>query len=199
MYSAFVTAALFIGIIINDYISNQSATNHIFIGIIAVAGMVLLAYKGLDRIGWILLAVPVVVISVSFIYISLNSKKEAPTPVPAPAPAPTPAPKPSSTPILNLPDPLDDNSVCIEYSAPPKIKTAPQCTLLADGTVGLPPACPTSEPASVHTPPPPTPTSSRTGSSNTNSNPTTVSNLLNSIKSNLTPVSYCNSPSGNCP
>jgi len=146
MYPVIFTAALFIGIILNDVISKNSETEtlkHLFIGLVATLGMGYLSYKGLNIVGWAILIVPMLTLLISYIILLFN-----PT-TPAPVPEPAPAKKPAR-PILNLPDPHDVNSVCIEYTSPPKVPKAPQCTMLADGTLAPPPACPSSEPAPVN-------------------------------------------------
>jgi len=70
MYSVLFTAALFIAIVLNDLnlkSPQKELLKHLFLGLVALVGMGLLVYKGLDYVGWILLAVPIVSLVISFI------------------------------------------------------------------------------------------------------------------------------------
>ena len=195
MYSVLFTAALFIAIILNDVISNLPQTEilkHLFLGLMATLGMGLLVYKGLDYVGWILLVVPILSIIISLIYTIFYPKKLPPPPV-GPIIAST-ANATAKGPAVNLPETSNAETVCIEYSAPPKIKTAPQCTTLADGSIGPPPRCPASEPASANTntplanaapPAPPAPPNIPVAS------PSMVSTNIMALRNNLTPVTTC--------
>ena len=95
-YPAITTAALFTAVIINDLITKHSSsiTNHAFLGLISVFGMVVLSMKNLDIVGWGLLILPMFVIILSFLityFSASNGNGSSNTVAPSASPATTTA------------------------------------------------------------------------------------------------------------
>ena len=74
-YSALTTLALFIAIIINDVIQNDtsSISNHAFFGLLSILAVLFLCMKGAESVAWGLIILPMFTIALSFVLSHSNS------------------------------------------------------------------------------------------------------------------------------
>ena len=75
MYSLIVVTAIFVAIIFNDLVQDNSSEipKHALFGLVCVLSMTLLWYNDLALVGWGLLVVPIIVLLISFISLSLRT------------------------------------------------------------------------------------------------------------------------------
>jgi hypothetical protein len=199
MYPAFIAAAFFTGILLNDVLQKVAPMElgkHFLFGFLAVLGLWAIEARGMPIVAWGLLVVPTAVLSTSLVYVFLSPAAPvapvvAPMPIPKPIP---PAPKevPEETPI-QLPD---ENTVCVDldFSDAANTKPAlPSCDIGADGTIGMPgtvkpvtPSCPTNLSQTTGS------ASATTAATTTAPSATqTLDDLLKSMNKSLTPVTVC--------
>ena len=85
MYSIIFTAAIFIGILINDSLEkrNKRMTRHFILGIIATSLVTILWYLGYEIVGWIMVVLPILILLISYITLVTGSsiKKHMSSPV----------------------------------------------------------------------------------------------------------------------
>jgi hypothetical protein len=141
MYPAFVAAAFFVAVVINDLIQQNppmDLAKHAFFGFIVVLGLWALAKSGRIAIAWGLFIVPLFVFIGSFLYVIITGTGEKHKFVPA-APAPAPSAVSEPAPVLNLPD---ESTVCVEMTFDPnapKPEPTPTCEVSdTTGEVGMP-------------------------------------------------------------
>jgi hypothetical protein len=80
-YAAITTAALFLAIILNDLVQNESGkiAQHALVGFICVLIIIVLSQKGYDLVAWGLLLIPLTSFLVSLVGVYLNASPAAPT------------------------------------------------------------------------------------------------------------------------
>jgi hypothetical protein len=73
-YPAIITAALFVGIIINDIFSRKrgSIPEHLVLGLVSVTLMVWLTMKNAEIVAWGLLMIPLFILAITFIFVIFN-------------------------------------------------------------------------------------------------------------------------------
>jgi hypothetical protein len=71
MYSIIVTAAIFIGMIFNDVMQNQSnrVSSHAFLGALATGLVAILWYLNYEMVGWGLITLPIAALIISYIVV----------------------------------------------------------------------------------------------------------------------------------
>lgn len=183
MYSAFIAAAFFIGVIINDAIQKippVEMAKHTFFGFISVLGLWALEESGRSALAWGLFLIPTFVCIGSLIYVSVTDspKREF---VPAP---PKPLPK-EPEPTLQLPN---ENTVCVELTfdpSKPKHEPIPTCEVSeTTGEIGMPGTLPIG----------PVPTKRDSDSSQeTPDAPVDSADILASLNKRITPYTVCDS------
>ena len=67
MYSIIFTAAIFIGVLINDFLQNRNKrmTRNFFLGIIATGLVTILWYLGYETVGWVMVLLPILILLIS--------------------------------------------------------------------------------------------------------------------------------------
>jgi hypothetical protein len=81
MYSLIAVVALFVAIILNDVLQQNSSEipKHALFGLISTLGMFVLWYNDHELVGWGLLIVPIFILFISFIIVLLNKKPSSST------------------------------------------------------------------------------------------------------------------------
>jgi hypothetical protein len=139
MYSIIVTAAIFIAMIFNDVIRNNSkhASLHAFLGALATGLVAILWYLNFEIVGWGLIIIPIFALIISYIVISTQKRSGPATSEPTTGPT-----LPSNQPPACAPSNLAGPYTAV---APPP-----------PSTVSLPavPPAPTTSAMSTNTPTP---------------------------------------------
>ena len=86
-YSAIITAALFMGILISDIFSGKTANipEHLVLGLISVSAFVWLAMHNAEIVAWGLLMIPLFILAITFIFVMFDVKLATSAPAVAPA------------------------------------------------------------------------------------------------------------------
>ena len=93
-YPAIITAALFLGIIVNDIFSRKrgSIPEHLVLGLVSVTLMVWLTMKNAEIVAWGLLMIPLFILAITFIFVIFNVSLGSTSTTPAAGTATTPTP-----------------------------------------------------------------------------------------------------------
>ncbi len=184
MNPAFVAAAFFVAVVLNDLIQKNSTMDlakHALFGFIVVLGLWALASSGRSAIAWGLFMVPLLVFIGSFLYVLITGTGEKHRFVPA-APAPAPSTVSEPAPVLNLPD---ESTVCVEMTFDPnepKHEPLPTCEVSeTTGEVGMPGTLPK----------PPKPSQDQSQSQGQPS--ASTEDVLGELNRRLTPYTVCDS------
>lgn len=85
MYSIIFTAAIFVGVLMNDLLEKRDKrmTRHFFLGILATSLVTILWYLGYEIVGWVMVVLPICILLISYIALvsGLAVKKSMTTPV----------------------------------------------------------------------------------------------------------------------
>jgi hypothetical protein len=75
MYSIIFTAAIFIGVILNDVLQkhNKNTSRHFFLGMLAISLVTILWYLEYEIVGWALVVLPIFVLLISYITLVTGS------------------------------------------------------------------------------------------------------------------------------
>jgi hypothetical protein len=86
MYSIIFTAAIFIGVLINDFLQNRNKrmTRNFFLGIIATGLVTILWYLGYETVGWVMVLLPILILLISYITLVTGLSVTKKSPVGAP-------------------------------------------------------------------------------------------------------------------
>jgi len=69
MYSIIFTAAIFIGVLLNDVLQSRktSISSHFFLGVVAISLVTILWYLDYEIVGWAMVLLPIFVLLISYI------------------------------------------------------------------------------------------------------------------------------------